>query len=110
MRSNLPNALSAARIPLAVVIVATSEQLTASRYVLLTSIVILAMVTDALDGYFARRWHSTSELGYVLDAMGDRAIHLRPLSIPPALAQRHASCVRRMAPVSYSARSCAPPS
>jgi phosphatidylglycerophosphate synthase len=34
------------------------------------------MVTDALDGYLARRWGTTSELGYVLDTMGDRAVHL----------------------------------
>ena len=39
-------------------------------------IVATAMATDALDGYLARRWNTTSEIGYVLDAMGDRALHL----------------------------------
>jgi phosphatidylglycerophosphate synthase len=34
------------------------------------------MLTDALDGYLARRWKVTSSLGYVLDTMGDRAVHL----------------------------------
>jgi len=37
---------------------------------------VAAMVTDGLDGYLARRWGTYSQVGYVLDGMGDRAIHL----------------------------------
>jgi phosphatidylglycerophosphate synthase len=34
------------------------------------------MVSDVLDGYLARRWNVTSAAGYVIDALGDRAISL----------------------------------
>jgi phosphatidylglycerophosphate synthase len=39
-------------------------------------LIAVAIATDALDGYFARRWHVATDLGYVLDAIGDRAIHI----------------------------------
>lgn len=39
-------------------------------------LIAAAMISDALDGYLARRWCVTTDMGYVLDAMGDRAIHL----------------------------------
>ena len=39
-------------------------------------LVTLAMFTDYLDGYLARRWSVASDIGYVLDTLGDRAIHL----------------------------------
>jgi len=29
-----------------------------------------------IDGYFAPRWGTVSDRGYVLDTMGDRAVHL----------------------------------
>ena len=39
-------------------------------------LVTLAMFTDYLDGYLARRWKVASDVGYVLDTLGDRAMHL----------------------------------
>jgi phosphatidylglycerophosphate synthase len=49
-----------------------------TRRTWLTTVILItaAMVTDALDGYLARRWRVATDMGYVLDAMGDRAIHL----------------------------------
>jgi phosphatidylglycerophosphate synthase len=59
-----------------VVIVAVAPKLTISSFSITLSLVVLAAISDALDGYLARRWDVTSATGYVLDAMGDRAVHL----------------------------------
>ena len=76
MRSYVPNALSVSRIATALLLVLLSERLTVVTYISTVSLLTFAMLTDALDGYLARRWKVTSSLGYVLDTMGDRAVHL----------------------------------
>src|ERR1051325_1287525 len=76
MYTQIPNALSVSRIFLAILVVLASAHLSTLTYVATVCMLVLAMVTDALDGYLARRWGIASTLGYVLDAMGDRAIHL----------------------------------
>ncbi|HKR02259.1 MAG TPA: CDP-alcohol phosphatidyltransferase family protein [Pyrinomonadaceae bacterium] len=76
MYEKIPNALSVSRIILAILVILISAHLEPLNYIVTISILALAMVTDALDGYLARRWGTTSDLGYVLDTMGDRAIHL----------------------------------
>ena len=72
----IPYALSISRIPLALIIVLLSGELELRRYVATLFIFLLAMASDGLDGFLARRWKTYSELGYTLDSMGDRAIHL----------------------------------
>lgn len=72
----IPYALSLSRIPLAILIILLSDQLNIRRYVAIVCMFVVAMVTDGLDGYLARRWGTYSQVGYVLDGMGDRAIHL----------------------------------
>ncbi|MBI5559024.1 MAG: CDP-alcohol phosphatidyltransferase family protein [Deltaproteobacteria bacterium] len=53
-----------------------------SRPELFLFFVILALATDLLDGYFARKYQLVSELGARLDSMADVAIYLTvPLSI-----------------------------
>ena len=76
MRARLPNALSISRIAFAVAVLILSGRITIATYTATVCLVIVAMITDVLDGRLARRWNVTSDLGYVLDAMGDRAIHL----------------------------------
>jgi phosphatidylglycerophosphate synthase len=76
MYQRIPYALSLSRIPLALLIILFSDQLELGRYVATVSMFVIAMVTDGLDGYLARRWGTYSQIGYVLDGMGDRAIHL----------------------------------
>jgi phosphatidylglycerophosphate synthase len=39
-------------------------------------LLMVALMTDVLDGYLARKWKVTNETGYILDSLGDRAIHL----------------------------------
>lgn len=72
----IPYALSLSRIPLAAAIILLSGQLEFRRYMAVLCIFLFAMFSDGLDGYLARRWGTYSELGYTLDSMGDRAIHL----------------------------------
>jgi len=76
MREKIPNALSVSRIVLAVGIILASSHLGFRTYMATVCMLAVAMGTDALDGYLARRWRTVSDLGYVLDTMGDRAIHL----------------------------------
>lgn len=76
MYRRIPYALSLSRIPLALLIILFSGQLELRTYVATVCMFVAAMVTDGLDGYLARRWGTYSQLGYVLDGMGDRAIHL----------------------------------
>lgn len=59
------NGLSALRIPLALVFLFHSPLARCSA-------VVLAMVTDILDGYLARRYQNVSSFGAVLDPLTDK--------------------------------------
>lgn len=61
----LSNILSFLRIPLALLFLQTGT------FLRLTAI-FLAMITDSIDGYFARKNLSTSRFGAVLDPMADK--------------------------------------
>lgn len=76
IKARVPNAVSLSRVILAVPLLIVSRHLDTRAYIATISIVIVAGVTDALDGFLCRRWNVRSEVGYVMDAMGDRAIHL----------------------------------
>jgi phosphatidylglycerophosphate synthase len=76
MRRYIPNALSLSRVILAILVIVASIRLDVATYVATLCMLVVAAITDGLDGYLARRWRATSELGYVLDTMGDRAIQL----------------------------------
>ena len=43
--------------------------------------VVLAMITDWLDGYFARKWNQITTVGKVLDFNMERA-HFSPVFLP----------------------------
>lgn len=62
---NPPNGLSFLRAPLALLFIIDNPTL---RLV----IIILAMFSDCVDGYLARRYHSTSRFGAILDPMMDK--------------------------------------
>ncbi|MEA2237240.1 MAG: CDP-diacylglycerol---glycerol-3-phosphate 3-phosphatidyltransferase [Thermoanaerobaculia bacterium] len=76
MRKRIPNILSLSRVVIGVIVLVLSAHLTTARYTAMIALVALAMLTDYLDGHLARRWNVASDVGYVLDTLGDRAIHL----------------------------------
>jgi phosphatidylglycerophosphate synthase len=64
----LPNVLSALRIALMPAVLSTA--LAGSRPWFL-ALLTIALLTDALDGFLARRWNAGSELGRKLDSAAD---------------------------------------
>lgn len=62
----LPNILSLLRIPLAFLFFVNESPFWRSIAI------ILAMITDGLDGYLARRYKQTSHVGLVLDPLTDK--------------------------------------
>ncbi len=61
----ISNLLSAMRGPLALLFLWPSPTVRAI-------VIVLAMVTDGLDGFLARRWHQTSQFGAILDPIMDK--------------------------------------
>ncbi len=59
------NTLSLARIPLAFLFLSSSP-------VYRTTAILLAMLTDVLDGYIARRFKKVSPMGALLDPLADK--------------------------------------
>ena len=62
---NLSNSLSLLRAPLALLFLFES---TTVRLIA----ILLAMLTDSIDGYLARKWHTTTRFGAVLDPAMDK--------------------------------------
>ncbi|SFV83776.1 CDP-diacylglycerol--glycerol-3-phosphate 3-phosphatidyltransferase [hydrothermal vent metagenome] len=69
--SSLPNALSILRIILTVPVVMT---LLNHNYSLAIVLFFIAGVTDALDGWIAKRFSCQSRLGSILDPMADKLL------------------------------------
>ena len=76
---NIPNILSSARL-LSVPFLFLLAWLGWGDVFIIS--LILVMLTDALDGYLARKWNQVTELGARLDSYGDLAIYL---SLPVCL-------------------------
>jgi phosphatidylglycerophosphate synthase len=70
---NIPNALSAFRLLVAPVLITLAWMDQERIFVVL---LLTAFVTDALDGFLARRWNQVSDLGARLDSWGDLAIYI----------------------------------
>ena len=79
MTSNLiwlPNTLSLSRIAIAALIVASLQPGNQTSFYITLVLTVVAAATDYFDGKLARYTLSTSYFGYVLDGIGDRAIHI----------------------------------
>lgn len=70
----LSNSLSFARVPLALLFLQENTLLRLAA-------IFLAMLTDSVDGYFARRSKSTSQFGAILDPAMDKFFAYFVLSI-----------------------------
>lgn len=84
---HVPNALSVARVPLSLSILFV-RPFSAWFFVLY----VLCGITDALDGFIARRCHAESQLGAVLDSIADFVfflsalyVFLTAIAIPPLI-------------------------
>jgi cardiolipin synthase (CMP-forming) len=69
--SALPNAICIGRI---VLIVPISVALTRGSYTAALALFVVAGLSDALDGYLAKRFGWTSELGGILDPLADKLL------------------------------------
>ncbi|MDR0647351.1 MAG: CDP-diacylglycerol--glycerol-3-phosphate 3-phosphatidyltransferase [Puniceicoccales bacterium] len=69
---NLPNWITLIRIPLLFVIGGFFYASFPGSITLAFIVYVLAGITDWLDGYLARKYNQTSELGKLLDALNDK--------------------------------------
>lgn len=76
MKKNIPNILSLSRIALAPVIVSLMFAQNIYAAICLFILTVIAEVTDALDGYTARKYNVVSDMGKVLDPFADTVLHL----------------------------------
>ena len=67
-RSRLPNILTASRVPLAVGVYVLMLR---GSFVAALGLLILAQVTDWVDGALARRWRAQSQFGTVVEHVAD---------------------------------------
>jgi CDP-diacylglycerol--glycerol-3-phosphate 3-phosphatidyltransferase len=70
----LPNILSLLRIPLAFLFLSTDLTIRLTA-------VVLAMITDVLDGFLARRYRTNSQMGALIDPLADKFFMLVVLCI-----------------------------
>ena len=83
-KKNIPNLLTMLRLVLAAVFFALLAyyRFDADRYVLLLPAIVLfiaAALTDALDGYYARKWQVESKFGRIMDPFCDKVLILGAL-------------------------------
>ena len=71
---NIPNLLTLLRISLIPVLVICYFLVSGKRELIITSVFVLAAVTDWLDGFLARKLNATSALGAFLDPVADKLI------------------------------------
>lgn len=69
---NIPNILTLLRIPLLLLIVMLDQLQVSYAYEWITAVFLLAMVSDYLDGVFARRWDQITDFGKVADPLLDK--------------------------------------
>jgi phosphatidylglycerophosphate synthase len=72
----IPNVLSAARIPASLALLAIYDPHSATRVSGALALALFVMATDVLDGRLARKYQLETKLGYLLDGLGDRAFHV----------------------------------
>ncbi len=77
---NVPNILSSIRIFLVPVFAAVYFWQAGSVKIYAAAVYALASFTDFLDGYIARKYDITSNLGKILDPLGDKLMTLTVLT------------------------------
>ena len=78
--AHLPNAITVSRILLIPIFVLFFlEPTTPERSIVAAAVFGLAALTDAVDGYVARRWGQVTRLGQLLDPIADKLLVLTAL-------------------------------
>ena len=77
--AHLPNAITVSRILLIPVFVLFFLEPTPYRSIAAAAVFGLAALTDAVDGYVARRWGHVTRLGKLLDPIADKLLVLTAL-------------------------------
>jgi CDP-diacylglycerol--glycerol-3-phosphate 3-phosphatidyltransferase len=87
-RSYIPNALSVGRVPAAIAFLFLYSNTDIARFRIAVAIGFVALASDFLDGYLARRWQVATQTGYFLDGLGDKTFHFAVLLV---ILREHAS-------------------
>lgn len=69
------NALSLSRIGLGLAFVVCFQRTAMLLYISI-ALCIVALITDLLDGFLARRWHVASVYGRLWDSLGDKSFYV----------------------------------
>ena|ERR1700741_2223283 len=72
---SIVNAFSVSRIGLGLLFVLCFQRIAALLYISI-ALCIIALITDLLDGFFARRWHVASVYGRLWDSLGDKSFYV----------------------------------
>ena len=81
MKQHIPNILSLSRVVLAPPLIFLYFTKSFTAAVLALILLILLEITDALDGYFARRFKLVSDIGKIIDPFTDTVLHITLFSI-----------------------------
>src|ERR1700729_1227310 len=71
MPTSIPNVITLGRILLVPIII---WAIASDQMALAFAVFVIAGVSDAVDGFLAKRFHLTSELGALLDPLADKAL------------------------------------
>jgi phosphatidylglycerophosphate synthase len=80
-RRDLPSVLSVSRIGFGLIFVAIFSANDRTPFLISTSLLAVGFATDFADGRLARRWNLTTETGYYLDGLGDKALYTAVLLV-----------------------------
>ena len=78
-KASIPNALTGARLIGAaafIALLALPVALSPAVLIAATAIFVISAITDALDGYLARRWNAVSPFGRIADPLADKILVL----------------------------------
>jgi CDP-diacylglycerol---glycerol-3-phosphate 3-phosphatidyltransferase len=78
---NLPNLITGMRIILTLIVIFLLSTANKTASIVAGVIIIIAWITDFLDGYLARRLKLTTEAGGILDLAADRLLMISTLLI-----------------------------
>lgn len=76
IKNNTANIVSISRIFIAFIAIGLLFIHTTPSYISAVILTAIAFAMDGLDGYIARKYNQSSELGSVLDIMGDRIVEV----------------------------------